>query len=225
MGFPVGDGRASLRDARWKIALRLAGLHGYSLSPCRGSRPRHHAWQKHVWRAEIVLPIADGVGTNEIMRGEPGSPRPAFGAGRSAFRRTGSMDCCATRRVPRASSRWGPRTAERGRRANAGRTTRKTTHWTGYLDGEGSGAQLEFGPTHLARPRSATAPDAPVQAVQRSALRRQIARRRRGSTSIRPHTPSSGGRSTKRARFRRLTARSPDCLLKKGRGRNHDARL
>ena len=33
------------------------------------------------------------------------------------------------------------------------------------LDGEGGAAQCEFGSTHLARPWSATAPDAPVQAV------------------------------------------------------------
>jgi hypothetical protein len=37
-------------------------------------------------------------------------------------------------------------------------------------NGEGGWAQREFGSTHLARPWSATAPDAPVQVVQRSAF-------------------------------------------------------
>ena len=31
-------------------------------------RKDRNAAQKHAWRAEIVLPSADGVGTNEIMR-------------------------------------------------------------------------------------------------------------------------------------------------------------
>src|SRR5580698_3833217 len=35
-------------------------------------------------------------------------------------------------------------------------------------DGEGGGAQCEFGSTHLAHPWLATAPDAPVQAVDRT---------------------------------------------------------
>ena len=35
-------------------------------------------------------------------------------------------------------------------------------------DVEGGGAQCEFGSTHLAHPRLATAPDAPVQAVDRT---------------------------------------------------------
>ena len=56
MGFPVRARRANLRDARWKIALRFA------------RRQDRNTPQKHVWRAEIVLLTADGVGTNEIMR-------------------------------------------------------------------------------------------------------------------------------------------------------------
>jgi hypothetical protein len=44
-----------------------------------------NALQKHVWRAEIVLLTAEGVGTNAIMR------------------RTGKS------KIPRASSRWASR--------------------------------------------------------------------------------------------------------------------
>ena len=59
--------------------------------------------QKHVWRAEIVLLTAGGVGTNAIgVRRTARVERPAFGAGRSALSRRGSTDCCAR---PSASSR------------------------------------------------------------------------------------------------------------------------
>src|SRR5271166_7031898 len=41
MGFPVRYGRASLRDARWKISLRF--VRGYSSAQSSGSRPQHGA--------------------------------------------------------------------------------------------------------------------------------------------------------------------------------------
>jgi hypothetical protein len=39
-----------------------------------------NAPQKHLWRAEIVLSSADGVGTMKSSAG-PANPKPAFGAG------------------------------------------------------------------------------------------------------------------------------------------------
>src|SRR3979490_2391940 len=48
---------------------------GISITVSRSDRPRlqalvadRNASQKHVWRTEIVLLTADGLGTNEIMR-------------------------------------------------------------------------------------------------------------------------------------------------------------
>ena len=75
-GFPRWARRASLRDARWKIALRFVGVFvvGSKLVQDR------NAPQKHVWRAEIVLLTADGAGTNEGLCGELASPRPVFAA-------------------------------------------------------------------------------------------------------------------------------------------------
>ena len=64
--------------------------------------------QKHVWRAEIVLLSADGVGTVEIMR-QTGTSKTVSGAGRSALQRQGSLASCATRRGPPASRRSGRR--------------------------------------------------------------------------------------------------------------------
>jgi hypothetical protein len=49
----------------------------------------------------------------------------------------------------------------------------ETTHWTGVLMAKAAGLSVSSGPTHLAFPWSATASDAPIQAVQRPALRRQ----------------------------------------------------
>src|SRR5580692_11414913 len=131
-----------------------------------------NAPQKHVWRAEIVLLTADGVGTNAIMR------------------RTGKSKTCVWRwqelrwAAPRqdaslAHQAAGRRGGRARRRADARGTARGNDPLDRRPDVEGGGAQREFGPTNLARPWSATAPDAPVQAVQRPALRRQIARRRR----------------------------------------------
>ena len=73
-----------------------------------------------------------------------------------------------------AELRLGRRGGRARRRADARGTTRGNDPLDRSLDGEGGGAQREFGSTHLAHPWSATAPDAPVQAVQRPALRRQL---------------------------------------------------
>lgn len=66
----------------------------------------HNAQQKHVWRAEIILLSADGIGTVEIMQ-QTGKSKTVCGAGRSASAPKASRDCCATRRGAR-SCRSGP---------------------------------------------------------------------------------------------------------------------
>jgi hypothetical protein len=64
LGFPPVEARAILPDGHGKIHL---------ISPTDQRRLKalikdRNAPQKHVWRAEIVLFTANGVGTNEIMR-------------------------------------------------------------------------------------------------------------------------------------------------------------
>ena len=99
----------------------------------------------------------------------------------------------------------------------------ETTHWTARRDGQGPGHQRQFGATHLAQTWFAAAPDAPVQAVQRPAVRRQAARHRRalrGSAGAcrrsvdRRKEPDPGARSH--------PARPAD---EEGSLRHHDARL
>ena len=60
--------------------------------------------------AEVELLTADGVGvgTNEIMR-RAAKSKTCVWRWQERFTRRGSMDCSATRRVPRASSRSAPR--------------------------------------------------------------------------------------------------------------------
>ena len=70
--------------------------------------------------------------------------------------------------------------------------------------------QRQFGAADLACSRPAAASGAPVQAVQRSAIRRQAHTTSSGSTSIRPTTPLFC-RSMRKAKSRRWTAPSRGC--------------
>ena len=64
----------------------------------------HNTPRKHVWRAEIVLLTADGVGTNEIMR-RTAKSKTCIWRWQERLIEEGFMGCFATRRVLRASSR------------------------------------------------------------------------------------------------------------------------
>ena len=68
---------------------------------------------KHVWRAEIVLLSADGVGTNEIMR-RTGKSKTCVWRWQERFMEAGydsllhdTTASCTIRHAPRASRRWG----------------------------------------------------------------------------------------------------------------------
>jgi transposase len=134
--------------------------------------------QKHVWRAEIVLLTADGVGTNEIMR-RTAKSKTCVWRWQERFIEEGFDGLLRDKTRPSRIKPLGAETAERVVALTFAEPPGETTHWTDVLMAKAAGAQPEFGSTHLARPWSATAPDAPVQVVQRPALRRQIARRRR----------------------------------------------
>ncbi len=63
-----------------------------------------NALQKQVWRAEIVLLSADGVGTNEIKR-RTGKSKTCVWRWQERFAQEASRACCATRHAPRALRR------------------------------------------------------------------------------------------------------------------------
>jgi hypothetical protein len=130
-----------------------------------------NAPQKHVWRAAIVLLTAEGVGTNEIMR-RTAKSKTCVWRWQERFIEEGFDGLLRDKTRP---SRIKPLSAETAKRVVAltlGEPARGNDPLDRRPDGEGGSAQREFGSTHLARPWPATAPDAPVQAVQRPALRR-----------------------------------------------------
>ena len=61
--------------------------------------------QKHVWRARIILAIAEGLGTNAIVR-RTGKSKPCVWRWQERFMRKGVTGCRAIRRGPRASRPW-----------------------------------------------------------------------------------------------------------------------
>jgi hypothetical protein len=65
-----------------------------------------NAPHKHVWRAEIVLLSADGVGTHEIMR-RTGKSKTCVWRWQERFMQLVMTASCAIRRDPRASHHSG----------------------------------------------------------------------------------------------------------------------
>ena len=78
-----------------------------------------------------------------------------------------------------------------------------------------AGLSVSSGPTHLARPWSATAPDAASSSCPTIRASSTNCATSSGSMSIRPHTPSSC-RSTKRGQIQALDRTQPGLPLKKG---------
>ena len=68
-----------------------------------------NAPQKHVWRAEIVLLSADGVGTRRDHAANRQVQDLRVALAGALRRRKAWTGCCATRRGPRAFRRSGPR--------------------------------------------------------------------------------------------------------------------
>ena len=97
--------------------------------------------QKHVWRAEIVLLTACGVGTNAIMR-RTANRRPAFGAGRSALSRKEFDGLLRDKTRPSRIKPLGAKTAERVVAMTLGEPPGETTHWTGVLMAKAAGLSV-----------------------------------------------------------------------------------
>jgi transposase len=132
---------------------------------------------KHVWRAEIVLLSADGVGTNEIMR-RTGKSKTCVWRWQERFMEAGYdsllHDKTRPSRIPPLASGITERVVTLAQTA----PPTEATHWTSAMMAKVVGIS-EFRPTHLARARPAAAPGETVQTLHRPALRRQAARRRR----------------------------------------------
>ena len=147
-----------------------------------------------------MLLTACGVGTNAIMR-RTAKSKTCVWRWQERFIEEGFDGLLATRRVL-AHQAAGAETAERVVALTLG-NRRGNDRLDRVLMAKAAGLSVSSVQRIWLRPWSATAPDAPVQAVQRPALRRQITRRRRNSMLIRPHTPSCC-RSTKKRQIQAL---------------------
>ena len=107
-----------------------------------------NAPHKQVWRAEIVLLSAAGVGTNEIMR-RTGKSKTCVWRWQERFMQAGYEVCCTTRHDPRASSPGGEH--RQTRHAQPDRASSGGDPMDLRDDGERRRYQRKFRPTYLAR--------------------------------------------------------------------------
>jgi hypothetical protein len=135
MGFPVRDGRASLRDARWKIALRFVR----DIRRLKALVQGRNTPQKQVWRAEIVLLTADGVGTNEIMR-RTAKSKTCVWRWQERFLEEGFDGLLRDKTRPSRIKPLGAKTAERVVALTLEEPPGETTHWTGALMAKAAGS-------------------------------------------------------------------------------------
>jgi hypothetical protein len=167
-----------------------------------------NAPQKHVWRAEIVLLTADGFGANEIMR-RTGKSKTCVWGWQERFIEEGFDGLLRDKTRPSRIKPLGAEGAGRVVALTLGEPPGETTHWTGALMAKATGLSVSsiqrIWRTHGLQPHRMR--QFKLSNDRASSTNCAMSS---GSMSIRPHTPSSC-RSTKRARFRRSTAPSPDC--------------
>ena len=118
--------------------------------------------QKHVWRSEIVLLTAEGVGTNEIMR-RTAKSKTCVWRWQERFIEEGFDGLLRDKTRPSRIKPLGSEAAERVVALTLGDPPGETTHWTGVLMAKAAGLSVSS-VAHLARPRAPAAPGSPVQA-------------------------------------------------------------
>jgi transposase len=97
-----------------------------------------NASQKHVWRANIVLLSADGVGTNEIMR-QTGTSKTCVWRWQQRFMEEGVDGLLRDKTRPSRVPGHGPEVAERVIALTLADPPTETTHWTADLMARASG--------------------------------------------------------------------------------------
>jgi transposase len=100
-----------------------------------------NAPQKHVWRAQIVLLSAEGVGTNAIMR-ETGKSKTCVWRWQERFAAEGVDGLLRDKTRPSRIRRLDPAIAERVVALTMEEPTREATHWTGAAMAEASGVSV-----------------------------------------------------------------------------------
>src|SRR5665213_3342871 len=97
--------------------------------------------QKHVWRAEIVLLTADGVGTNEIMR-RTAKSKTCVWRWQERFIDEGFGGLLRDKTRPSRVKPLGPEAAERVVALTLSPPPGETTHWTGTLTAKATGLSV-----------------------------------------------------------------------------------
>jgi transposase len=100
-----------------------------------------NAPQKHVWRAEIVLLTADGVGTNEIMR-RTGKSKTCVWRWPERFIEEGFDGLLRDKTRPSRIKPLGVEAAERVVALTLAEPPGETTHWTGVLMSKAAGLSV-----------------------------------------------------------------------------------
>ena len=164
--------------------------------------------QKHVWRAQIVLLTADGCGTAEIMR-HTGVSKTAVWRWQERFMTDRVAGMLRDKTRPSRIPPLEPEVAARVVAATQADPPGETTHWTATATAPTIRASVSVRCNASVSSMVTAAPDASVQAVQRSTVRYQAQRHRRASTWILQRVSFS--RSTRKARYRRSIAPSQAC--------------
>ena len=178
--------------------------------------------QKHVWRARIILATAQGCGTAEIMRRAEVS-KPCVWRWQERFMREGVAGLVRDKTRKPGLPPLPPAVVDRVVALTLGDPPGETTHWTGRAMAAASGDQLALGAADLGGARPAAASGAALQAVHRSGVRGQAARRGRPLSRSAGAQPGALGR-------RKIPdpGARPDAAgvaAQEGPGRHHDARL
>ena len=121
---------------------------GISITVSRSDRRRlgtlvadRNAAQKHVWRAEIVLLTADGVGTNEIMR-QTGKSKTCVWRWQERFMEEGFEGLLRDKTRPSRIEPLGADVAERVVALTLTDPPVESTHWTGAMMAEAIGVSV-----------------------------------------------------------------------------------
>ena len=121
--------------------------------------------QKHVWRAEIVLLSAEGLGTVEIMR-RTGKSKTCVWRWQERFAEEGVDGLLRDKTRPSRVPPLGQEVIDRVVALTATEPPHEATHWTAAAMARAVGHQRLVGAAHLAGARARPAPPAPLQALQ-----------------------------------------------------------
>jgi len=121
---------------------------GISITVTRSDRRRlkalakdRNAPQKYVWRAELVLFTAEGLGTNEIMR-RTGKAKTSIWRWQERFMEEGFDGLLRDKTRPSRIPPLGVKVAERVVELTLTKPPGETTHWTGAMMAKASGISV-----------------------------------------------------------------------------------